>query len=58
MSCTIQRADREIEGRRSKTSRNGGSWWAGSRENTEQKKIREVIKYLVWWKGFTAEQNI
>ena len=22
-----------------------------------KKKIREVEKYLIWWKGFTAEEN-
>ena len=24
----------------------------------KKKKIWEVVKYLVWWKGFTAEHNI
>ena len=27
----------------------------GSRKNIKQEKIRGVEKYLIWWKGFTAE---
>jgi len=29
----------------------------GSRKNIKQEKIRGVEKYLIWWKGFTAEGN-
>ena len=29
----------------------------GSQKNIKQEKIRGVEKYLIWWKGFTAEGN-
>ena len=30
----------------------------GDRKILNKQKIREVVKYLVQWKGFTAEYNI
>ena len=30
----------------------------GSRKILKKRKVRGVVKYLVWWKGFTVEYNI
>ena len=30
----------------------------GVEKNLNKRKIRGVVKYLVWWKGFTTESNI
>jgi len=45
----------ETKGRRDKTNRGG---WKRDRKKLNKRKIREVVKYLVWWKKFIAEHDI
>ena len=54
MSSVIKRTDRRIKGKRDEASRSRRSQRVRSRKNI---KIREVVEYLVQWKGFTVEHN-